>query len=367
MNRLLLLALVLTLAGCTAARIQQPERLPSFEGFAKTGDGWTLSMFRVPPQETGAAHQGQPVVLVHGTGTNRFTFMLEGSDLATYLSQEGFDVWVAELRGTRTSSPPDSATWAQGAWNVDSMASQDVPAILDHIKAATGREGVYWVGHSLGGLLGYAAVQTPLKSRIRGVITLGAPVAFTHGTDAVARMSTFPGIKAKRGRFPMRALSQLSKGGLGIAPDGQLVHLLMNADNLDVDAAAAFATQGTEDISTGLLQQYGGWFEGGRMKSADGSRDWLEGMATVDTPLLVLAGTVDQIAPAWSVRPAYDRAGSSDKTFMKLGRGWGQREEYGHADLLVGDWAFEEVFPTLRDWLAGRAGGAGGGVPSEAP
>src|SRR5438874_1722216 len=40
-----------------------------------------------------------------------------------------------------------------GQWNVDEMAFYDVPAVLDYVKRATGRDRVNWVGHSLGGML----------------------------------------------------------------------------------------------------------------------------------------------------------------------------------------------------------------------
>lgn len=365
MIRFLLLALLVLGSGCAAGRIAQPETLPGFQGFAATSDGWNLSMFRVPPEGSGP-HQGQPVILVHGTATNRSTFTLEGSDLATFLAEAGFDVWIAEMRGTRTSQPPDASTWSAGAWNVDVLAERDVPAILDHVAAATGRYDVMWVGHSLGGLLGYITLQGKHASRIKGLVTLGSPVRFAHGTDMVARVRALPGAQPRKGRLAMRSLANLSKGSLRLAPDGQLMHMLFNADNLGVDAAATFATEGTEDVAAGMLQQYGEWVDRGSFRSASGT-DWLEGMSRVGTPLLVVAGTVDQLAPPWAVRPAWELAGGEDKTFLKLGRGWGQRNDYGHTDLLVGDWAFEEVFPTVRDWLVARAapGAGAGGALSE--
>ncbi len=250
---------------------------------------------------------------------------------------------------------------------MDVVAERDIPAVLDHVAAATGRADVLWVGHSLGGLLGYITLQGEHASRIRGLVTLGSPVLFVQGTDMATRVRSLPGAQPKKGHLPMRSLANLSKGSLRLAPDGQLMHMLFNADNLGVDAAATFATEGTEDVSAGMLQQYGEWIERGSFHSASGT-DWLEGMSRVGAPLLVVAGTVDQIAPPWAVRPAWEKAGAADKTFLKLGRGWGQRNDYGHTDLLVGDWAFEEVFPTVKDWLMARAvQGAGEGDASSGP
>lgn len=346
-------ALLLVLAGCPAPPIVQPEALPAFSTFVTTQDGWRLSLFRVPP--AGGGH-GTPVVLVHGTATNRMTFLLEGSDLASHLAEAGFDVWIPELRGTRTSRPPDAATGRAGAWSLDEMAAQDVPAILDQIASTTGEQQVLWVGHSLGGILGYVAAQGAAAGRIAGLVTVGSPMSFTHPTDLALRSRSFPGVKAKKGRMPMRAWANLAKGSIRIAPDGQIVHMLVNADNMDVDAMAAFATEGVEDVSAGLLGQLGGWIEGGHVTSAAGV-DWTEGLAQLRAPTLVIAGSVDQVAPPWAVRPAFERLGSPDKTWLKLGRGGGQREEYGHLDLVLGDWAHEEVFPAISDWLTARAAG----------
>ena len=71
------IALLVLLAGCSAARIQHPEALPAFEGFTDTADGWRLSVFRVPPSGGGGQpHHGAPVLLVHGAATNRQTSSL---------------------------------------------------------------------------------------------------------------------------------------------------------------------------------------------------------------------------------------------------------------------------------------------------
>ncbi len=347
---LLALPLALLLTGCTAARIAQPEVLPHFQGFAEAADGWRLALFRVPPAP-GAPDRGLPVLLVHGTATNRQTFMLRGSDFAGFLAADGFDVWVAELRGDRTSRPPDGRTWSRGDWDVDRLAEQDVPALLDHIAAATGHDQVLWVGHSLGGILGYVTLQSERAAAIGGLVAVGSPAAFTHPTDATTRMRGLRSLAPKHGQVGMRSLAGLAKGSLRLDPDGALFHTMFNSENLGVDAAATFATEGIENIGTGVLDQLTLWAERGHLVSADGTTDWTAGLAQVQAPALFVAGSVDQIAPSWTVRAAYEATGSADKSWLTLGRGWGQRHEYGHADLFVGDWAFEEVFPVLRDWL----------------
>jgi fermentation-respiration switch protein FrsA (DUF1100 family) len=64
-------------------------------------------------------------------------------------------------------------------------------------------------------------------------------------------------------------------------------------------------------------------------------------------PLLVVAGANDDLAPPASVRPAYERSRSPDKTYRTL--------PLGHIDLLVGRDAPQMTWPLVSGWIAKRA------------
>ena len=83
--------------------------------------------------------------------------------------------------------------------------------------------------------------------------------------------------------------------------------------------------------------------------SLDGAEDYGEHFASVRAPLFVLAGTRDQLAPPASVRPAYDRARSTDRTYLEL--------DAGHGDLLIGKQAPATSWPALLAWMRARDGG----------
>jgi len=79
---------------------------------------------------------------------------LIGDESASYrLAEEGYDVWLGNIRGTSYShrhvnmSADESAFW-DFSW--DEMGRYDAPAMVDYILGATGQEGLYWVGHSMG-------------------------------------------------------------------------------------------------------------------------------------------------------------------------------------------------------------------------
>ena len=91
-------------------------------------------------------------------------------------------------------------------------------------------------------------------------------------------------------------------------------------------------------------------FRGGRrggFKSVDGMIDYSAAFEILDRPLLVIAGTEDMVAPPESVKPAYDRSRSSDKTYRAF--------PFGHIDIVVGKEATRTVWPLIGSWLARRA------------
>lgn len=360
MSRALLSILALALlCSCAAAPIRKPQRLDHFEATVRTPDGWELSMFRWRPSAAGpeATVDGVPVILAHGTAVNRMTFLAEGSHWAEYLSARGFDVWIPEYRGDRSSRAPDVRTRKQGLWGVDDIAGRDLPAVLDHVLAATGQDQVFWIGHSLGGLLGMILLQGDQAPRIAGLVTLGSPGAIVHVGTAADEAHRISATAPKRGPIPTRAVAWALLPTLDMAPDDRLFHALFNLDNVDQRVMVGFVGPGMEDMGRGTWEQYGAWLESGSLTSADGAIDYSAGLAGIRVPALVFAGRVDHTAPPWTVLAGFDRLGSPDKEFVVLGQGWGQRHDYGHGDLLMGDWVEEEVLPRVADWIQVRLSG----------
>jgi len=64
-------------------------------------------------------------------------------------------------------------------------------------------------------------------------------------------------------------------------------------------------------------------------------------------PLLVLAGINDDLAPPASVRPAFERSRSKDKTYKTV--------PLGHIDLLVGRDAPLSTWPLVTSWIEKRS------------
>ena len=350
----LVLALVCVglLSACAAVPIRKPHQLDHFEATVRTPDGWELSLFRWRPAPGPDARvNGVPVILAHGTAVNRMTFLAEGSDWAAFLSSRGFDVWIPEYRGDRSSRAPDRRTWKRAESGPDDIAGRDLPAVLDHVLQETGQEQVWWIGHSLGGLLGMILLQGDQADRIAGLVTLGSPGAIVHVGAASEQAHRMAALVPKRGAIPTRAMGRALLPTLDLAPDDRLFHALFNLENVDQRAMVGLVGPGMEDVGRGTWAQYGAWMESGNLTSADGSIDYTAGLADVRVPALVFAGRVDHTAAPWTVLAGFDGLGSTDKEFVILGRGWGQRHDYGHGDLLMGDWVEEEVLPRVAGWI----------------
>jgi fermentation-respiration switch protein FrsA (DUF1100 family) len=75
--------------------------------------------------------------------------------------------------------------------------------------------------------------------------------------------------------------------------------------------------------------------------------DYGEPFEKMDLPLLVLAGTNDDLAPPASVRPGFVRSRSRDKTYRVL--------PLGHIDLIVGRDAPLMTWSLVSNWLEKRA------------
>lgn len=359
---LLALGAALLLVGCIGRPHAQPSTLPDYALAVDTPDGWTLSLFRWPAGgQDGAPGQGTPVLLVPGTGMNRWAFTTPGSDLATHLSEQGFDVWIVEVRGSVSSTPPDRSTWRRGDWSIDDFARTDVPAALARIREETGRDEVFWVGHSLGAILGAIVLQEH-PDAVQGLVGLGLAGDFAEPNALHRRGAAAGGLIPKTGPVATRALGKSLAPLVHLAPDSQTLHSLFNEENVPAEVAAAVAREGIENVGAGTARQLLSWAQQGHITSLDGTTDYSVGMADIDVPALLVAGRVDHVSTAWSVLAAYDRWGSTDKEFVVLGQGWGQQFDYGHGDLILGDGLEREVFPKIAAWLAARISGVEGGA-----
>ncbi|MBB3168291.1 alpha/beta hydrolase [Simiduia aestuariiviva] len=113
-----------------------------------------------------------PVVLVHGLYRNRQQWIAGGRGLAMALINEGYDVWLPELR-EHGSSPLRDQGVEQGPLDI---AECDLPAAAMFIREQTGRPAIF-VGVDVSSLSLLYAYQSGLLSAnlILALVSLGGP------------------------------------------------------------------------------------------------------------------------------------------------------------------------------------------------
>ena len=117
-----------------------------------TPDHWKIALYRYLPEKITRKH---PVLLLHGIASNHrvWDFGHEELSFARHLAAQGYAVYSMDLRGRAGSDGPHTGRGKQ--WSVDDYLLCDLPAATEYIIAQHGTEKLHWVGHSMGGILGF--------------------------------------------------------------------------------------------------------------------------------------------------------------------------------------------------------------------
>ncbi|MCC6810499.1 MAG: alpha/beta fold hydrolase [Deltaproteobacteria bacterium] len=312
--------------------------------FATTSDGARLAVHRYLPSAPRAGEL--PVVLCHGLGANRFNLDFdERYSFARYLRGRGYDVFVMELRGAGLShgGGPRSHTF-------DDHVERDMPAVLDLVRSLTGAEKVNWVGHSLGGIIAYAALATALKDRLHAIATLGSPATFAHQRFLRVMAFFHPLVRPFVGvatALPARLFAPFF-----VRPLAPVFSLLANGRNLDASVARRALWNLVSDVSPGVIAQFVGWIKKRSAPHISAQREPDSHWAHVDQPMLFIAGQADwALAPPAAVRHAFYKSASAQKEIIVLAKKNGFSADYGHGDLVLGENAPQEVFPLIERFL----------------
>ncbi|XP_054790091.1 triacylglycerol lipase 2-like [Prosopis cineraria] len=163
------------------------------EHLVTTQDGYVLSMQRIPVglSNSSSPENRPPVLLQHGLFVDGATWALlpPNQSLAFVLADSGFDVWIANTRGTKYSlqhsslSPKSSDYWN---WSWDELAEYDLSATIKYVNNHTGQK-MHYVGHSQGSLIALAAFSKhDLADSLRSASLL-SPIAYLSHITSIAR------------------------------------------------------------------------------------------------------------------------------------------------------------------------------------
>lgn len=316
---------------------------------SKSGVEVPLAMVR--KRRAGALETRAPVLLIHGYGQNRYAWHLPARSFSNYLAQAGFDVFNLDLRGHGRSRH----LGARRPDHITDFVREDVPAAVDEVRRLSGDRPVFLIGHSLGGLVSYAAAG-PLDGAIAGVATLGSPYLFTQGSWPLRLLGG--------AMLALDRKSSLGQGAVGLKGLGEamrLARVLVESPifplpirgfargSMEPAVLAQHMSLAMDSGSVAVLRHM--FLDAAEARQRGHRLGSLYGYAGVfealDLPLLVIAGAEDDLAPPASVEPAFRHSRASDKTYRVFPR--------GHIDLVVGRDAPSTVWPLLESWLRARA------------
>ncbi len=281
---------------------------------------------------------GPKVVLVHGFAQNRYSWHSTNRSFSAWLAARGFDVYTLELRG-----------------HGNSRASQGPERFSDYVDDAVVvaealSEPAFWVGHSLGGGVSYAAAT---RVSLRGVVGIGALYRFAQANRTLhwlCRASTlirgrrFLGNVSVRTRLAGNLLSKL----YGISDIAGYAFPISGwaPESIEPDILAERLERGFDWTSLHV------WLDMAKM-GASGEFEYDDAWSRADVPLLCIAGDLDHLMLPADARVAYDRSGSKDRTWMLLDD-WNTGMHWGHLDMVIGTHAPAVVWKPIHDWMTAR-------------
>lgn len=274
-----------------------------------------------------AERQGPPVLMIHGMMSNgRVFYSHGGKGLAHFLARQGYDVFVADLRGKGKSTPRIDADARHGQTE---MICEDLPALHATVRRLSGDQPVHWMSHSWGGvllnstLLRYPELIDQVASLVHFAAKRSVQVRNIHKLIEIDLMWNWVlrGVTRRVGYLPARRLK-------------------FGADN---------ETNKTH-------WQIKRWAKASPWVDSDDGFDY--GAAARHTrlpPALYLAAQNDPCrGHPHDVKRFRDESGPHVSRVHLLGRRTGYRHDYDHISLLTHPDAAQEHFQLLLHWLRGH-------------
>ena len=314
--------------------------------WTETTDGRKIHIFFIRGDEK--KKRKFPVVLCHGIGAQgKFWYYDRENSLAYYLAENGFDIFVPDLRGVGKTDGEFDFLFEDYI--------KDVSAVLKKVMLLEGVSKVHWIGHSMGGMVIYltASRKPELMKHIASFTALSSPYKIWAPFELwklvrkniksllffLRRVDKVPFFLLSRIFYLIYPVAESLRGIGGIV---DLEYFIWNIENLDKkERREAMLTTGS--ISSRVLEKF--------IKVGLGFEDFNFYLEYLTPPSLFIVGVKDFLATPPTVKLAYLRAGASRKSFKLAGQGEGFEGDYGHVDIAIGKKAKEDIFPIILSHL----------------
>jgi lysosomal acid lipase/cholesteryl ester hydrolase len=135
----------------------------------RTSDGYFLGLHRILPRDKSKDNKRPTVLLWHGFMMNSEIFVCRPertANLAFWLVDLGFDVWLGNCRGNKYSFKHQSRSALNSDFwdfSMDEIALIDIPSTVDYVLAQTEKSSLTYIGFSQGTATAFAALSVNLE------------------------------------------------------------------------------------------------------------------------------------------------------------------------------------------------------------
>lgn len=267
---------------------------------------------------------GTPVFMVHGLAEDGHVFYAgKRHGLGYYLAIEGYDVYVADLRGSGKSWP---AVGPKSSHGHHQTINEDIPALQRAIVRKRGTEPQIWICHGWGGVLSssYYARYGDETAPVRAMVYFGS-----------RRVVQDNGWRKKL------SLKLLWKSGLVLA------------SRFTGYVPTRSFRIGTANETRRNFSDALSWMFSDHWQDSDDDFDYAVAAKTRAFPAsLYFACESDSVYGCPDdVRRFISSLGEHNGQLMMLGKNGGSLRDYGHIGMLCDPDAEQDHFPALLDWL----------------
>nr|XP_022910208.1 lipase 3-like [Onthophagus taurus] len=159
-----------------------------------TEDGYIVELQRIPYSINKNTVQNRPAILFfHGnTGSAREFIVTGRKSMGLVLSDEGYDIWLANARGTSWSrrhrylNPNYKQFWM---FSFHEFGVYDLTAEINYIVNVTKQDKIFFIGHSQGGtaFCVMGSERPEMNEKIRLAILVAPNVYNTHQKNSFLR------------------------------------------------------------------------------------------------------------------------------------------------------------------------------------
>ncbi len=267
---------------------------------------------------------GTPVFMLHSVAEQGNSFYQgRGGGLAHYLARQGYDVYVADMRGKGKSWPKVTPSSTFGSHE---LITEDIPAMVKKIVAKRGPVAQIWVSHGWGGVLMCACYAR-----------------YGDSLCPVARMVHFAV------RRQAQALGFEQKWWFAVVW-GVLARLALKLNGY---LPAKLLHFGSCNESARSYQDYCDWAQQAQWLDGDDEFNYGEAIREQQLPpSFYVASRGDGLQGHPShIRQFMMELGPHDGRLLVLDSQAGSLHDYGHTEMLCHEDCEEDHFPLLLDWL----------------